>query len=171
MSFVQVYTGDGKGKTTAAMGLLLRAVGAGMHTCIFQFMKCGNYCEIETIKSYFPDILVQQLGSGEFINPKQIKNADRERAEKGFAMAREAVISGVYDIVILDEINGAMAMGLIPVEDVLMLMKDKPERTELILTGRDAPSAIINAADLCTEMRMIKHYYQKGIPARRGIEM
>lgn len=170
MSYVQVYTGDGKGKTTAALGLLLRAVGAGMRVCIFQFMKCGDYCEIEAIHKHFPDVLVRQLGSGVFINPNCIPDTERERAAKGFAQAREAVCSSAYDIIILDEINCAMAIGLISIEDVLQLIQDRPEHTELILTGRDAPAAIIDAADLCTEMCMLKHYYQKGIPARRGIE-
>lgn len=171
MGCVQVYTGDGKGKTTAALGLLLRAVGAGMRVCVFQFMKHGDYSEIQIIQARFPEVAIRQLGSGVFINPQNIPAEEIKRAQKGFAQAKEAVLSGAYDVVVLDEINGAMAIGLLCVEDVLRLMREKPERTELVLTGRDAPQAIIDASDLCTEMRMVKHYYQKGIPARRGIEM
>lgn len=171
MSCTQVYTGDGKGKTTASLGLLVRATGAGLRVRMFQFLKKGGYSELKTLTSRFPEVEVTQLGSGKFITDKNnIPQDELDRATRGFAQAREAVMSGDYDMVILDEINGAMSMGLVPVVDVLALMRDRPERTELILTGRNAPQAVIDAADLCTEMRMVKHYYQKGIPAREGIE-
>lgn len=170
MSCVQVYTGNGKGKTTAALGLLLRAAGAGLRIRVFQFMKKGHYSEIDTLAQRFPEIEVTQLGSGKFINPKNIPQDELDRAAAGFAQAKEAVMSGEYDLVILDEANGAMSMGLIPVSGMLALMAGRPERTELVLTGRDAPEAVIQAADLCTEMRMVKHYYEAGVPARKGIE-
>ncbi|MCL1963975.1 MAG: cob(I)yrinic acid a,c-diamide adenosyltransferase [Firmicutes bacterium] len=170
MGYVQVYTGDGKGKTTASLGLLLRAVGAGLAVRVFQFMKHGETCECAALADRFPEVEVTPLGSGRFINPRDIPAAERARAADGFGRAAEAVRSGAFDLVILDEINGAMDMGLIPVEDVLRLMRDRPSRTELVLTGRGAPQAVVDAADLCTEMRMVKHYYQKGVPARRGIE-
>lgn len=171
MSCTHVYTGDGKGKTTASLGLLLRAVGAGHRVRMFQFMKKGEYSELKTLRDRFPEVEVTQLGSGKFImDTNNIPPDELERAASGFAMAREAVTSGEYDLVILDEANGAMSIGLLPVNDVLALMRDKPDRTELVLTGRNAPQEIIDAADLCTEMRMVKHYYEQGVPAREGIE-
>lgn len=170
MSCVQVYTGDGKGKTTAALGLLVRAVGAGLKVRVFQFLKHGGYSEIESLRERFPEVEVTQLGSGRFINPRAVPADEVERAIQGFAKARKAVLSGAYDLVILDELNGAMAMGLVPVSDVLSLFKERPERTELVLTGRGAPQEVIDAADLCTEMRMVKHYYTRGVMARKGIE-
>jgi ATP:corrinoid adenosyltransferase len=171
MGYVQVYTGDGKGKTTAALGLLMRASGAGLRACVFQFLKCGRYCEMETLASRFPEIEVIQLGSGRFVDPQHISAEEHERAAQGFARVREAVMGGGYDLIILDEINGAMDMGLVPVEAALSLLRDRPKDLELVLTGRNAPKAIMDVADLCTEMRMVKHYYQQGVPARRGIEM
>lgn len=172
MSCTQVYTGDGKGKTTAALGLLVRAVGAGLRVRVFQFLKRGEYSELHTLASRFPEIEVTQCGSGSFIRDlSNIPQEDRDLAMEGFAQARQAVMGGQYGLVILDEANTAMAMGLIPVEDMLALMRQKPASTELVLTGRDAPPAILEAADLCTEMRKIKHYYDNGIPARKGIEL
>lgn len=171
MSCVQVYTGDGKGKTTAALGLLLRAAGAGLCCRVFQFLKKGDYSELKTLASRFPEVEVTQLGSGKFImDLSNIPQDELDRAAAGLATAREAVMSGAYDLVILDEINGAMSMGLVSTDEVLKLMAEKPERTELVLTGRDAPKAVIDAADLCTEMRKVKHYYDAGVPARTGIE-
>lgn len=170
MSCVHVYTGDGKGKTTAALGLLLRAVGAGLSVRVFQFMKRGAYSEIEALASRFPEVAVTQLGSGSFIDPRHISEEDRQLARQGFWLAREAVESGEYDLVILDEANCALDMGLLSEDSVLALLAARPERTEIVLTGRAAPPRIIEAADLCTEMRMVKHYYEKGVPARKGIE-
>lgn len=172
MSCTQVYTGDGKGKTTAVLGLLMRACGACLRPRLFQFLKKGMYSELKTLRDRFPEIEVDQFGSGKFITDlNNIPQEDRDLAARGFAMAREAVMSGDYDLVILDEANTAMSMGLLSVDAMLGLMRDKPERTELVLTGRDAPQAIIDAADLCTDMRMVKHYYQQGVPARKGIEL
>lgn len=170
MSCIQVYTGDGKGKTTAALGLMVRAAGAGHAVRIFQFLKLGDYSELKTIHERFPEIEITQLGSGRFINPHNIPPEELERARQGLAQAREAVESGRYDLVILDEINGAMSMGLLDVQDVLAMLQARPERTEIVLTGRDAPQAVIDAADLCTEMHKVKHYYDAGVPAREGIE-
>lgn len=172
MSCTQVYTGDGKGKTTAALGLLVRAAGAGLRIRVFQFLKKGAYSELATLAGRFPEIEVTQLGSGRFIQSNApIPQDELDRAARGLQLAREAVRSGEYDLVILDEINGAMSMGLLPVADVLALIAERPDRTELVLTGRDAPQAVIDAADLCTEMRMVKHYYTRGVPARKGIEL
>lgn len=170
MSCVQIYTGDGKGKTTAALGLLVRAVGAGLKVRVFQFLKQGDYSEIEALRARFPEVEVTQLGSGRFINPKAIPQDELDRAAVGFAAARDAVLSGAYDLVILDEINGAVSMGLVLEQDVLALMAERPDRTELVCTGRGATQAMIDAADLCTEMRKVKHYYDAGVDARKGIE-
>lgn len=171
MSCVHVYTGDGKGKTTASLGLLLRATGAGLRCRVFQFLKKGEYSEIECLHERFPEVKITQLGSGQFIRDlAHIPQAELDRAADGLAQARAAVESGAYDLVILDEINGAMAMGLVPVDAVLALMRARPAHTEIVLTGRNAPQTIIDEADLCTEMRKIKHYYDGGIQARKGIE-
>ncbi len=170
MSCVQVYTGDGKGKTTAAIGLLVRAAGAGLRARAFQFLKKGDYSEIEALRARFPEIEITQLGSGRFVDPKNIPADELARAESGLSLARAAVTGGEYDLVLLDEVNGAVSMGLLPAEAVLSLIRDRHERTELILTGRGAPQAVVDAADLCTEMRCVKHYYERGVPARKGIE-
>lgn len=171
MSCTHVYTGDGKGKTTAALGLLLRAVGAGLHVRMFQFLKKGEYSELQILRQRFSDVEVTQLGSGKFIMDLQnIPQEELDLAARGFARVKEAVMSDEYDLVILDEINGAMSMGLVPAADVLALMQGKPARTELVLTGRGAPREIIEAADLCTEMRKVKHYFDAGLQGRKGIE-
>ena len=182
MAYVQVYTGDGKGKTTAALGLLLRATGAGLRCAVYQFLKCGNYSEIQCLRDRFPEVPVEQFGTGRFINPKDIAkecvdeawreaiNEAIRKTREGFQKAYDAACGGDYDLIILDEINVAMDLGLLPAEDVLRLINDRSDRTELILTGRGASKSLIDAADLCTEMRMIRHYYEKGVQARRGIE-
>ncbi|MDR0897381.1 MAG: cob(I)yrinic acid a,c-diamide adenosyltransferase [Oscillospiraceae bacterium] len=170
MAYVQVYTGDGKGKTTAALGLLLRATGAGLSARVFQFLKRGDYSELAALSARFPEVEVTQLGSGRFVFPP-IPQDEIDRARAGLAQAREAAASGAYDLLILDEINGALSLGLISIEDVLALIAARHERTELVLTGRGAPDALLAAADLVTEMRCHKHYYEAGIPARTGIEL
>ncbi len=167
---VQVYTGDGKGKSTAAFGLALRAMGRGLKVKIIQFLK-GNtrYGEIIALKQ-FPAIDVVQFGSPEFVNPLNPREEDRKMAQDALAHAREALLSEQYDLVIIDEINVAAKLGLISVDDILALIKDKPKRIELVLTGRDADPRVIEAADLVTQMTLIKHPYEKGISARYGIE-
>lgn len=171
MAYTQIYTGEGKGKTTAALGLLLRAVGAGLSVRMFQFLKKGDYSELRALQSRFPDVEITQLGSGNFImDPQNIPPEELRLAREGFAAARKAILGGMYDLVILDEACGAVALGLLPEADVLALMRDKPERTELVLTGRGATPALIEACDLCTRMQPVKHYYEAGVPARKGIE-
>jgi len=167
--YVQVYTGDGKGKTTAALGLALRASGAGLKVFIGQFAKGQEYSEIKILREKFDNIIVRQYGRDCFIvnAPKQ---EDIDLARAGLAEVREAILSGAYDLVILDEINIAIYFKLFGVEDVLELIREKPEQVELVLTGRKADPQIIAAADLVTEMKEIKHYYQKGVAARTGIE-
>lgn len=168
---VQVYTGNGKGKTTAALGLALRAVGRGLTVCMFQFIKGGGrYGEHLAAEKLAPLLTIIQSGRPGWVNTKDITE-DRRVAQEALTRASELLSSGRYDIFICDEINGAVGFGLIDVEQVLELISNKPEQTELVLTGRNADERIIEAADLVTEMCEVKHYYKAGVPARTGIEM
>ncbi len=167
---VQVVTGDGKGKTTSALGATVRALGHGLKVYFICFMK-GDYPYGEwNILSQLPNFDVVRCGSREFINPENIKTEDREQARKALALAHEAVVSGKYDLVVLDEVNIAVAWKLVALDDVIKLINDKPRNVELILTGRKADGKLVQLADLVTECRKIKHPYEKGIKARRGIE-
>ncbi len=167
---VQVFTGDGKGKTSAALGIAMRAVGHGLKVHITFFMK-GDYPygEQKTL-ALLPNISVSRFGSLEFVDPANVKPAEKEQARQALDDARQAVLSGKFDLVILDEVNVATAWKLIDVKDVAQLVKDKPENVELILTGRYADETIIAQADLVTEMKEIKHPYKKGILSRKGID-
>lgn len=168
---VQVYTGNGKGKTTASLGLALRAVGRGLKVCVFQFIKGGGrYGEHLAAEKLAPLLTIIQTGRPGWVNTKDITE-DRRVAQEAFVQARELLTSGEFDLFICDEINGAVGFGLIDVEQVLELISRRPEKTELVLTGRNADERVIEAADLVTEMREIKHYYKAGVPARTGIEM
>jgi len=167
--YIQVYTGNGKGKTTAAFGLALRAAGAGLKVYIGQFLKKGEYSELNSINRFKDLIKIEQFGGKRYIG-QEIKEEDRKLAKKGFEKIKEIIFSGEYDVVILDEINVALYFKLIPENDLIDLIKNKPSDVELILTGRYASSRIIEIADLVTEMRKIKHYFSKGITARKGIE-
>ncbi|HHU69448.1 MAG TPA: cob(I)yrinic acid a,c-diamide adenosyltransferase [Thermoanaerobacterales bacterium] len=167
--YVQVYTGNGKGKTTAAIGLAMRAVGAGLKVYIAQFVKGMHYSELNTLERFKHEITVKQFGRGCFIY-KTPKQEDIDAAKMGFQEVKEAVNSGEYNLVVLDEINIALYYNLIPLEEVLQLIDEKPDDVELVLTGRYAPSEIIEKADLVTEMKEIKHYYTKNVEARVGIE-
>ena len=164
---VQVYTGNGKGKTTASFGLALRAAGHGLHVFIMQFMKKGDYGEVIAVKG-IKNIHVEQCGTGSFI--LEASEKDKREAMRGFEAAKEAIFSGKYDIVILDEICVAIKYGLVPEDYVIDLIKNKPKNVELVLTGRWATKNIIMKADLVTEMVDVKHPYQKGLGARKGIE-
>jgi cob(I)alamin adenosyltransferase len=166
---VEVYTGHGKGKTTAALGLALRAAGQGFRTCIIQFMKGVPYGELVAVEA-IPAITIRQFGSPDWVHPDNVRAEDRERAAAALTYAIEIVTAAEHDLVVLDEVNIALSWGLIPVAAVLDLIRVKPECVELVLTGRDAPDEVVAAADLVTEMREVKHPYHKGIPARRGIE-
>jgi cob(I)alamin adenosyltransferase len=167
---VQIYTGDGKGKTTAALGTLLRALGHGMKIYVAVFMK-GDYPYGEwEFLARQPNIKIERFGLRTFCDPKNVKPEEIEQAEKALAAARTAMLSGKYDVVMLDEVNVAVGWKLVKLEDVLQLVKDKPEKVELILTGRRADPALVQLADLVTEMVNIKHPYEKGIQARQGIE-
>ncbi len=166
---VQIYTGNGKGKTTAALGLALRAAGAGLRVFIGQFAK-GSLCsEHAAIAKFAPGITFRQYGKECFIR-RNPDDDDLRLAQKGFSEIRKIVASRKYDLVVLDEITIANKYGLVTVDDVLDLMKSKPATVELVLTGRNADKRLIKAADLVTEMKEVKHYYKTGLPARVGIE-
>ncbi len=167
--YVQVYTGDGKGKTTAALGLTLRAVGAGLKVYILQFAKGMAYSELNSLATFGEQVTVRQCGRDCFIH-REPKQEDMDLARQGFEEAREALFSGKYDLVILDEANIATYYKLVTVDELLELIEKKPEHVELVITGRKADEKIVARADLVTEMREIKHYYQQGVEARKGIE-
>jgi cob(I)alamin adenosyltransferase len=169
--YIQVYTGNGKGKTTAALGLALRAAGRKMMVCMIQFMKGGGpYGEHLAAPMLAPYLTVIRTGREGRVNRESPAPEDLRAAGEGIAHARQALADGKYGVVILDEINGAIACGLVPVEEVISLMESKPSDVELILTGRNAHERIIAAADLVTEMREIRHYFKSGVVARVGIE-
>ncbi len=169
--YIQVYTGNGKGKTTAALGLALRAAGRGLRTFIGQFLKAQPTGEIEAVKKLAPLITVEQFGRAGFIQvSEELEEADLELAARGLRRSGQAMRSGEFRIVVLDEINTAVHFKLLPEADVLELMAKKPDDVELILTGRYAPESFLERADLVTEMKPLKHYYDRGIRAREGIE-
>ena len=167
---VQIYTGNGKGKTTAALGMVLRALGHGLKVYIIYFMK-GDYPYGERgVLSELPNVDFASFGSQEFIDPANIKPEEKREARQALAAAREAMLGGKYDLVVLDEVNVAIAWRLVELDEVLRLIEDKPAGVELILTGRYADARLIQQADLVTEMVNIKHPYDKGIKGRKGIE-
>ncbi len=170
---VIVYTGDGKGKTTAALGLCVRAVGHGNKIRIIQFIKSDwPYGELEGLKRLSPEVKMDVMGAGciGIMDDNKPIEEHRQAARQAFDTAREAVKSGGYDIVILDEINIATSLKLIPVEDLLTLISEKPKELDLVLTGRSADQKVIEAADLVTEMKEIKHPFRKGKLAKKGID-
>lgn len=167
---VQIYTGNGKGKTTAALGLALRAAGHGAKVAIIQFMKgWGRYGELASLRA-LPQITLIQTGRPDYVYKGSETEADFKEAERGIALAEKLAADGGADLLILDEINVAMDYGLIPAGRVAALIKNKHENTELLLTGRNAPKELLDAADLITEMREIKHPFAKGITSREGVD-
>ena len=167
--YVQVYTGSGKGKSTAAFGLAIRAAGAGLKVFIAQFVK-GRHCsEVDALERFAGQITLKQYGRGCFIGKSPTED-DVRMAREALEEVSQLVASGQHDVVILDEANIATHYGLIPVEDLLALIDSKPDHVELVITGRRADPRVIERADLVTEMREVKHYYRKGIGARKGIE-
>ncbi len=166
--YIQVYTGNCKGKTTAALGLALRAAGAGLRVFIAQFIKKRRCSEHKALERFDDLITVKQYGTG-FLKGKRPKAAV-DSARKGLEEVREVIQSGEYDVVILDEVNVATHNNLFSVEELLGLLDEKPVPVELVLTGRHADARVIRKADLVTEMLEIKHYAKKGVKARQGIE-
>jgi cob(I)alamin adenosyltransferase len=170
LGLVQVYTGDGKGKTTAALGAALRACGHGLRVLMIQFMKgSGEYGEVK-IAAKIPGFTLHQSGLPTFVDREAPGEEDRRLAREGWRKAWEALRSGSYDVIILDEINVAADYGLVPLDDVVRFIEEKPREVELILTGRGARPEIIERADLVSEVRMVRHPYERGVAARRGVE-
>jgi len=169
--YVQVYTGNSKGKTTAALGLAFRAMGRGLRTYIGQFMK-GQHCgEVEAAKIAYPYITIEQYGRDSLVNIQNLTRKDYvQMAEEGLERALEAMFSGEYDIIVLDEITTAYHFHLVSLKDILEILATKPYGVEIVFTGRYAPPELIASADLVTEMVEIKHYYRNGVEAREGIE-
>lgn len=168
---IQLYTGNGKGKTTAALGLCFRAAGHGLKSFIIQFMK-GQivYGELNSAKLTNGLITIEQMGRPDFVSKENPEKIDIEMAQDALRLAEKIIKSGEYDIVVLDEVNVAADFNLIDKKEVIRILKEKPANVELILTGRYAPQEFIDIADLVSEVREIKHYYAKGIDARDGIE-
>ncbi len=179
---VQVYTGNGKGKTTAALGTAFRAVGHGLRVCVVQFLKGGwKSGERSAAERLAPELVIRAFGAAQWGDRSKASadtpwwelppsEDDRSQAREGMEFARGAVASGEWDIVVLDEVFGALARGLISLDEVLELIRSRPAEVELILTGRDAPPEVIEAADLVTEMVEVKHPFRHGVKARKGIE-
>jgi len=168
---IQVYTGNGKGKTTAALGLALRAAGHGFRSYIGQFLKGQKYGELKSVKKLSPFITIRQFGRKGFIHvTENPEDEDIRRARDGLKKCLAAMVSKKYSLIILDEINVALYFKLLSEKDVHAFLDRKPDNIEIVLTGRYAPASLIRRADLVTDMRERKHYYQKGVPARIGIE-
>lgn len=167
--YIQVYTGDGKGKTTAAIGLAIRALGAGKKVFFAQFVKGMEYAEHKILNTLSPAIYLKQYGLDCFIE-KEATAKDIEAARKGLKEVADIIRSGKYDLVILDEANIALFYNLFSVEELLSVIDERADGVEIVVTGRKAPPELLKAADLVTEMKEIKHYYKKGIEARKGIE-
>lgn len=168
---IQVYTGNSKGKTTAALGLTVRAVGRGLKVHIIQFMKGqGDYGEISGLARLGPDCQVESFGAPGWVHKGEELAEHKQEARRAFLRAREIIKSEEWDIVILDEITNAIWFDLLPEEEVIELCQNKPHDLELVLTGRNASLRLVEQADLVTEMVQVKHPFERGIPARQGIE-
>ncbi len=167
--YIHVYTGYGKGKTTAALGLALRAAGAGLRVFIAQFIKQRKCSEHKIIERFGDSVIIKRFGKG-FILNRKADSSDLRAAQAGLKELKDVIRSKEFDVVVLDEANIATRYGLLAVNDLLDLMASKPRTVELIITGRYADRRVIQKADLVTEMKEIKHYRKKGVRARRGIE-
>ena len=166
---VHVYMGHGKGKTTSALGMVLRMAGCGGKVAVVQFMKGWPYSEAKGL-SFLPGVTLLQTGRPDYVYPDTIDPVDYSEAERGLAAAKDTVLSGEYDLVVLDELNVALSFGLVALAPVLELIERRPSHVELVCTGRNPPQELIDKADLVTEMVEIRHPYRKGILARRGID-
>jgi cob(I)alamin adenosyltransferase len=167
---IQVYTGDGKGKTTGALGLALRAAGQGFKVGIVQFLKGRETGESRAVARLAPEVTLRYFGRPGLVNLRAPAAADLAAVQEAWDAARRVLAEGEHDLVILDEINLALTHNLVPLEEALEVLRRRPPWVEVVLTGRQAPPELVAAADLVTEMRPVKHYYQAGVKARRGIE-
>ena len=167
---IQVYTGEGKGKTTCALGLALRAVGQGFRVYMVQFLKSDGTGEMEASRRLAPDFIMESFGAPGFPRLRDPDPQTRQTVEQAFARAREVILAGEHDVVILDEVNLVLAYGLVPLAEMLEVLRRRPPYVEVVLTGRGAPPELVELADLVTEMRPLKHYFEAGVRARRGIE-
>ncbi|MCK9216963.1 MAG: cob(I)yrinic acid a,c-diamide adenosyltransferase [Firmicutes bacterium] len=165
---IHIYTGNGKGKTTAALGLSLRAVCAGKKVFFGQFIKGMDYSELKA-SEYLPGFEIKQLGRDCFIFNDPTED-DIVAARKGLNYCKDIIVKGEHDLVVLDELNIALYYKLFTVEEVIKMLEHKKEETEIVITGRYAPKELVDLADLVTEMKEIKHYYKEGLEARKGIE-
>ena len=168
LGLVQVYTGDGKGKTTAALGLAMRAAGHNLAVAIVQFMKLWDYGEVRGLERLGIDLF--RYGTKEFVDPKYPSPVDFEQANKALSKTEELIEKGNYNLLILDEINVAIDFKLIPLERVVELLDKKPDNLELVFTGRNCPEQLIERADLVSNIDEVKHPYRKGLKARKGID-
>lgn len=166
---IQIFTGDGKGKTTAALGIAIRAAGYGMKTYMGQFMKGRHYGELTALNGH-PCITIEQYGDADCVHREKVTQKHMNQAQQGLKRAREMMLSNQFDIIVLDEINVAIWFGLLEKESVMEVLRERPEHVEVILTGRRAPQSLIDIADLVSDIREIKHYYSLGVKARTGIE-
>lgn len=167
--YIHIYTGNGKGKTTAALGLAIRTVGAGGNVFIGQFLKSGDYSEINALKKMDNQVTVEHYGLGRFVKGQPTSD-DIEAGMKGYRRVAEVIEKGEFDLIILDEANIAVKYNIFSENDLLDLFEKKPDHVELVITGRDATPKVMERADMVIEMKEIKHYYHKGVKARRGIE-
>ncbi len=167
--FIQVYTGDGKGKTTAAVGLAVRALGAGLKVAFLQFFKPDTSSEVFILKQFEPKLLYKNFGGQKLIKGK-VSEEIKEDILNGWNFVKELIKGGNYEVVILDEIFYALNWEIISISEFLEALKEKSQNTEVVLTGRKVPREVLEIADLVTEVRKIKHYFDKGVLARKGIE-
>ncbi|NOX33008.1 MAG: cob(I)yrinic acid a,c-diamide adenosyltransferase [Deltaproteobacteria bacterium] len=167
--YIQIYTGNGKGKTTAALGLAIRTAGAGGKVFIGQFLKSGDYSEMNALKKFANQITIEHYGLGRFVKGHPAKE-DIEAGMKGYKRVIQVIEKGEHDLVILDEGNIAAKYNIFSEKDLLELFDKKPDHVEIVVTGRGASRKVIDRADLVIEMRAVKHYFQKGVKARVGIE-
>jgi cob(I)alamin adenosyltransferase len=167
---IQVYTGDGKGKTTCALGLALRAVGQGFQVYMIQFLKGRETGEAQAAARLSPEMTLRYFGRPGLVNLRSPSPQDVALVREAWDLARKVLAAGEHDLVILDEINLVLTHHLIPPDEALEVLRQRPPWVEVVLTGRQAPEELVALADLVTEMRPIKHYYQAGVKSRRGIE-
>ena len=167
--YTHIYTGDGKGKTTAALGLAIRAAGAGLKVYIAQFLKKGQYSEIKGLKRFSDSITLEQFGLGRFVREKPQKE-DIDAAAEGLQAIKSIMAAGNHQVIIMDEANVGVASGLFSIQELLEIIDQKPENVELVITGRGAAPEAIDRADLVSEIKSLKHYFKNGVMAREGIE-